>query len=50
MKVMGTKQKKKVSANCKDNEGAAMCKANDSNEGIDEGTLVLGQEKSREYR
>lgn len=35
--------RKKASPNYKDNEGAAMCKANASNEDIDKGTLVLEQ-------
>lgn len=47
MKV--TKQEKKASANCKDNKGAAMCKASNSDEGINKGTLILGLEKSREH-
>lgn len=44
-----TKQKKKALVNCRDSEGVAMCKANDSNEGIDKSTLILGQEKSRKH-
>lgn len=42
-------RKTKALVNCRDSEGVAMCKANDSNEGIDKSTLILGQEKSRKH-
>lgn len=48
MRIKVTKQKKAL-ANCKNNKGVAMCKANDSDEGINKGTLILGLEKSREH-
>lgn len=41
--------RKKALANCKDNEGVAMCKANDSDEGVHKGMLILGLEKSKEH-
>lgn len=41
------RKKKKALVNYRDNEGVAMCKANDSNECIHKSTLILGQEKKQ---
>lgn len=49
LEEQGYQTEKKALVNCRDNEGVAMCKANDSNLGTDKSTLILGQEKSRKH-
>lgn len=49
LEEQGYQTEKKALANYKDNEGVAMCKADDSSAGINKDTLILGQEKSWEH-
>jgi hypothetical protein len=48
LRTMVTIQRK-TWTNSKENEGAAVCKANDRTEGIVKETVISGQEKSRDH-